>query len=72
MCVRLFNFNFEKQTNKQKKKKRIQKKSKETKEEKKISPENRLKKKICGRPGEDFSRQPAFPKTRVFYFLALH
>ena len=37
-------FNFKKQTYKQKKKKRIQKKAKKTKEEKRIYPENRLKK----------------------------
>ena len=42
MCIRIYIFNFKKQTNKQKKT-RIQKKAKETKE-KRISSENRLKK----------------------------
>ena len=39
MCIRIYIFNFKKQTNKQKRK-RIQKKTKETKEEKRMYPEN--------------------------------
>ena len=46
--------------NKQAKKiKNTKKKAKETKEEKTLSQKNQLKK-ICGRPGEDFSHQPHF------------
>ena len=50
ICIRIYIFNFKKQTNKQKNKTRIQRKAKETKEEKIISPQRRLKKQICGRP----------------------
>ena len=52
MCIKIYIFNFKKQTNNQKnqkqKKTRFQKKEKETEEEKRIFPEDRLKKKICG------------------------
>ena len=42
------------------------KKAKETKEENIISPENWLKKKNCGRPGEeDFSLHPHFRKIEM-------
>ena len=46
MCIKIYVFNFKKQTNKPKKQKQNKntKKAKETKEEKRISPENRLKK----------------------------
>ena len=37
------------------------------KEEKRISPENRLKKQICGRTGEDFSRHRDFRKQEHFF-----
>ena len=66
-------FQFQK-TNKNAKKKKPKKnkntkKQKKTKEEKRISisMENRFKKLICGRPGENFSRHPHFWK-RVFFF----
>ena len=42
MCIRIYIFNLKKQRNEQKKEEH--KKSKKTKEEKRISPENRLKK----------------------------
>ena len=58
-------FQFQK-TNKHEKKKQEYKKAKETKEEKRISMENRLKKLICGRPGENFSRHPHFQKQEFF------
>ena len=52
MCIKIYIFNFKKQTNNQKnqkqKKKRFQKKEEETEEEKRVFPEDRLKKKICG------------------------
>ena len=48
MCIGIYIFNFKKKTSK----KIPQKKN--TKEEKIISPENRLKKQICGRPVEIF------------------
>ena len=44
ICIRIYNFQFQKTNIQAKKKKRIQKKAKETKEEKRIYPENRLKK----------------------------
>ena len=50
------------QQTKKQTKTRTQTKTKETKEEKRISPENRLEKIICGRPGEDFSCHPHFQK----------
>ena len=70
VCIRIYIFNFKKQqTNKRKT--RI-KKAKQTNEEKRISPENQSKKiKICGRPGEDFSRHPYFRKLE-YYFLAYY
>ena len=58
-------FQFQK-TNKHEKKKQEYKKAKETKEEKRISMENRLKKLICGRPGENFSHHPHFQKQEFF------
>ena len=62
MCNRIYIFNFKKQTSKKNKKNkaRIQKKAKETNEEKIIFPENRFKKMEL--------RLPAFPETRVFPF----
>ena len=42
---------------------------KETNEEKIISRENRLKKLICGRPGEDVCRQTHFRKQEYYFFL---
>ena len=46
ICIRIYIFNFKKQANKQKKKKKRKEynKANETKEEKRISPENRFKK----------------------------
>ena len=58
-----------KQTSEKKNKKT--KKEKETKEEQRMSPENRLKKLICSRSGEDFSRHPYFQKKRVFFALTM-
>ena len=52
-------------------KKQESKKAKETNEEKIICPENRLKKQICGRPGEDFSRHPHFRKQDCYFLWAL-
>ena len=46
MCIRIYIFNFKKQTNKQKNKQEY-KKAKETKEERKKSLENRLKNKFA-------------------------
>ena len=45
-----------------KQKKQESEEAKETKEEKRVSPENRLKNKIFGCPGEDFSCHPHFRK----------
>ena len=68
MCIRTF-LNFkEQETNKQNKN---QKEQKKLKKEKRISSENRLKKKICGRPGEDFSGHTHFPKQELFLFFFL-
>ena len=58
-------FQFQK-TNKHEKKQPEYKKAKETKEEKRISMENRLKKLICGRPGKNFSHHPHFQKQEFF------
>ena len=44
------------------------KKAKETKEERRIFPENRLKKQIHGRLDEDFSGHPHFRKQDYFFF----
>ena len=57
MCISMYDFNFKKQTSK--KNQEYKKKAKETKEEKIRSQKNQLKK-ICRRPGEDFSRHPHF------------
>ena len=65
MCIRIYIFNFKKQTNKQKKQE--YKKEKESKEEKRISLENWLKKLICSRPCEDFSCYPLFWKQEYFF-----
>ena len=67
MCTEICISHFKE--HKQAKKPENTKKAKETKEEKRISPENRSKKKISGRPGEDFSGHPHFQKQE--YFLAL-
>ena len=66
MCNRIYIFNFKKQTSKKNKKNkaRIQKKAKETNEEKIIFPENRLKKNEFA--VEDFSRHPHFRKQEFF------
>ena len=70
MYIRIYIFNFKKQrTNKQTK--TIIKKTKKTKKEKRISPENRFKK-INLRPlGWRFFMSPTFPETRVFSFFSL-
>ena len=49
MCIRIYVFNFKKQTNKQKNKNTI--KARETEQEKRISPKNRLKKINLRPPG---------------------
>ena len=67
MCIRIYVFNFKKQTNKQKNKNTI--KARQTEQEKRISPENRLKKINLRPPGWRFFLSPAFPETRVFSFL---
>ena len=58
MCIRIYIFNFKKQTYNQKNKNT--KKGKEAKGEKRISPKSDKNKQIFGRPGEDFSRHPHF------------
>ena len=65
MCIRIY-ISFFKKIKNNKKKKRTQTKTKETKDEKRISPENRLEKITCGRPGEDFSCHPRFQKQEYF------
>ena len=50
MYIRIYNFNFKKQTNKQKRSKNT-KNAKETKEETRIAPENRFKKLNLWPPG---------------------
>ena len=63
--IRMYIFNFKKQTNKQtNKQKQEYKKAKETKEEMRLSPKNEEMdwKKNRGRPGEDFSRHSHFQK----------
>ena len=65
VCIRIHIFNFKKQKTNSEKRKRSKKK---TKEEKRISPENRLKKSIYGRPSEDFSRHPHFRKLEYYFF----
>ena len=68
MCIRIHIFNFKKQTSKEKQNKaRIQKKTKEIKEEKRIFPENRFKKINLRLLGRRFFSSPAFPETRVFF-----
>ena len=66
MCVRIYIFNFKKQTNKQKKKKRKKhtKKAKEINKEKRISLQNRLK-------NEDLSRPPHFRKQDFLFFFII-
>ena len=56
------------ENNKNKKKTKLKPK---TKDEKKISPENGLKKEIWGRPGEEFSSHPHFRKQEVFFGLKI-
>ena len=72
MCVRIYIFNFRKQTKKKakaNKKSKNTKKAKKTKEEKRISPENPLKEKqIFARPCEDFSRHSHFRKQEFVFF----
>ena len=60
-------FNFKKQTNKRKKSENANK-AKETKEEKRISKENWSKNNLQP-SGWRFFSSPAFPETRVFFFL---
>ena len=55
-----------KQTNTQKIKKQESKKLKETKEEKRISPEKSIKKINLRPPGRRFFSSPAFPETCYF------
>ena len=69
MCTKIYIFYLKKQRNKQTKKE--YKKAKQTKEEKRISLENRLKKIILRHPGWRFFSSPAFPETRVFSFFGL-
>ena len=69
LCIRVYIFIFKNyQTNKQKKQET--KKSKNTKEEKRIPPESQFKKQIC-RPDEDFSCHSHFWK-QDFFFLPYH
>ena len=66
ICIRIYIFNFN--NNEQTVKKQEPRKTKETKEEKKIANENLLKRKIC-HPGENFSRNPhIFRKTGIIFF----
>ena len=67
MFIIIYIYFLKKQKNK-KKRTRTQTKTKETKEEKRISPENRLEKIICGRPREDFSCHPHFQKQEYFFW----
>ena len=67
MCIRIYIFNFKKQTNEQKQKQEY-KKARETKEEKRVS--LRLKKirlKKIAVAWVTFFSLPAFPETRAFY-----
>ena len=63
MCIRIYISFFKK-----KKKKITQTKTKKNKDEKRISPKNRLEKIICARPGEDFSCHPRFQKQEYFFW----
>ena len=66
MCIRIYIFNFKKQTSKKTTtNKQEYKKTKETKEENMFS-KNRLKK-INLRPGWRFFSSPVFPGTRVLF-----
>ena len=65
MCIRIS----KNKKNNQKSKTRIQRKAKETKEEKIISSENRLKKQICGPAGEDFLDIRISGNKRFFFFF---
>ena len=65
MCIGIYIFNFKKKTSK----KIPQKKN--TKEEKIISPENRLKKQICGRPVKIFLVTRISGNSIVFSFYLL-
>ena len=62
MYIRIYIFNFikNKQTNKENKNHKKQKKLKKKREY--LRKINFLKKEICGRSGEDFSRHPHFRK----------
>ena len=68
MSIRIYAFNFKKQTSK----KKTTRKAKKAKEPKELSPgylKNYLREidlKNCGRPGEDFSRHPHFRKQEYF------
>ena len=66
MCVRIYIFNFKKQTNKQKKKKKKKhtKKAKEINKEKRISLQNRLKK-------MKIFLAPRISGNKIFFFLLL-
>ena len=66
ICVSEYIFLFSKK--KKEKKKGTQTKTKKTKDEKRISPKNRLEKIICARPGEDFSYHPRLQKQEYFFW----
>ena len=69
MCIRIYTFNFKNQRNKPKK--QGYKKAKESKEEKRISPENWLKKNNLRPPGWTFFSSPAFPETRIYILFGI-
>ena len=71
ICIRIYIFNFKKhQTNKQTKKKtRIEKSKRNWTRKDSISRKSIKKKKIGGRPGEDFSCHPTFFALETRYFL---
>ena len=65
MCIRIYIFNFKKQT--KKKKNKNTKKAKETKEEKRISLENGLKKKFAAARVKNFFVTRITRNKRVFF-----
>ena len=72
MCIGIYIFNFKKQTSKPlPPQKKEYKKSKKAKEEKIISPENRLKKQIYGRPVKIFLVTRISGNSIVFSFYLL-
>ena len=64
ICIRIYNFNFKKQTKKQKKKK-----IKRRKEEKRIYPKNRLKNKFAATPVMIFLVMCISGNKSIFFFL---